>query len=105
MSKLPERGAANESAQGWAQEARMQGYPWEGCLSLLCGLTVSVDPTVKPPLPNHWLARHISAWFPRPVLRLRAKHRFQTGCPLNPCARDPLAPSSHAQSGVLRLQR
>eukprot|EP00959_Pyramimonas_sp_CCMP1952_P416905 8734427-Pyramimonas_sp.AAC.1 len=24
----PERGAANESGQGWAEGARMQGHPW-----------------------------------------------------------------------------
>eukprot|EP00959_Pyramimonas_sp_CCMP1952_P072300 1509951-Pyramimonas_sp.AAC.1 len=38
--KLLQRGAANESGQGWAEAARMQGYPLEGCPSLLCGLTV-----------------------------------------------------------------
>eukprot|EP00959_Pyramimonas_sp_CCMP1952_P090160 1887389-Pyramimonas_sp.AAC.1 len=41
VSKLFGRGAANESGQGWTEEARMQGYPWEGCPSLPCGSTVS----------------------------------------------------------------
>eukprot|EP00959_Pyramimonas_sp_CCMP1952_P064310 1343041-Pyramimonas_sp.AAC.1 len=39
-SKLLERVAANESGQGFAEEARMQGYPWDGCPSLLFVLTV-----------------------------------------------------------------
>eukprot|EP00959_Pyramimonas_sp_CCMP1952_P058139 1213734-Pyramimonas_sp.AAC.1 len=39
-SMLFERGAAHESGQGRAEEARMQGYPWEGRPSLLCGFTV-----------------------------------------------------------------
>eukprot|EP00959_Pyramimonas_sp_CCMP1952_P021994 462548-Pyramimonas_sp.AAC.1 len=36
-----ERGAANESGRGWTREARMQGYPWDCGLCLLCGLTVN----------------------------------------------------------------
>eukprot|EP00959_Pyramimonas_sp_CCMP1952_P408566 8562691-Pyramimonas_sp.AAC.1 len=43
MSKLLERGAAGESGEGWTEEARMQGYPWEGCPFLLCGSTVRTD--------------------------------------------------------------
>eukprot|EP00959_Pyramimonas_sp_CCMP1952_P062684 1310600-Pyramimonas_sp.AAC.1 len=34
------RGAATESGQGWAEEARTQGYAWDGCPSSLFGLTV-----------------------------------------------------------------
>eukprot|EP00959_Pyramimonas_sp_CCMP1952_P147585 3088266-Pyramimonas_sp.AAC.1 len=37
--ELFERGAANESGQAWTEEARMQGYPWENCPSLLYGFT------------------------------------------------------------------
>eukprot|EP00959_Pyramimonas_sp_CCMP1952_P043955 918694-Pyramimonas_sp.AAC.1 len=39
-SKLFEQGAASEGDEGWTEEAGMQGYPWEVCPSLLCGLTV-----------------------------------------------------------------
>ncbi len=42
-SRLFERGAANESGQRWTEEARMQGYPLEGCSSLLCGSAVARD--------------------------------------------------------------
>eukprot|EP00959_Pyramimonas_sp_CCMP1952_P139237 2914370-Pyramimonas_sp.AAC.1 len=37
ISKLFARGAARNSGQGWAEEARVQGYPWEGCPTLLRG--------------------------------------------------------------------
>eukprot|EP00959_Pyramimonas_sp_CCMP1952_P146867 3074353-Pyramimonas_sp.AAC.1 len=39
ISKFFGRGTANESGQGWTDEARMQGYPW-GRLPIL---TVRVD--------------------------------------------------------------
>eukprot|EP00959_Pyramimonas_sp_CCMP1952_P407831 8547106-Pyramimonas_sp.AAC.1 len=29
---------ASGSGRAWAEGARMQGCPWEGCPSLLCGL-------------------------------------------------------------------
>eukprot|EP00959_Pyramimonas_sp_CCMP1952_P037135 776991-Pyramimonas_sp.AAC.1 len=45
ISKLCERGAANEMGQGWTKGGRMQGYPWEGCPSSLCGLTVCTADT------------------------------------------------------------
>eukprot|EP00959_Pyramimonas_sp_CCMP1952_P283749 5931297-Pyramimonas_sp.AAC.1 len=41
MAKLFERGAAGESGEGCTGETGMQSYPWEGCQSLLCGLTVA----------------------------------------------------------------
>eukprot|EP00959_Pyramimonas_sp_CCMP1952_P031409 658712-Pyramimonas_sp.AAC.1 len=43
MSKLLERSAADERGQGGIEEARMQGYPWESCPSLLCGRSAVVS--------------------------------------------------------------
>eukprot|EP00959_Pyramimonas_sp_CCMP1952_P429896 9003483-Pyramimonas_sp.AAC.1 len=40
ISKIFEHNAAIKTGQGWTEEAWMQGYPWEGCPSSLCGLTV-----------------------------------------------------------------
>eukprot|EP00959_Pyramimonas_sp_CCMP1952_P185719 3883174-Pyramimonas_sp.AAC.1 len=47
MSKLLERGKADEGGQGWVDTARLQGYPREGCPSLSCELTVPTRRVVR----------------------------------------------------------
>eukprot|EP00959_Pyramimonas_sp_CCMP1952_P134519 2814600-Pyramimonas_sp.AAC.1 len=56
MSKVFEQGAASGSGEGRTEEARMQGHPWEGCPSLLCGLTVRTQGPWTPKLVLFWAA-------------------------------------------------
>eukprot|EP00959_Pyramimonas_sp_CCMP1952_P415374 8703566-Pyramimonas_sp.AAC.1 len=56
--------------RGWTEEARMQGYRWEGCQSLLGGSTVSRKTRASNPRPFCRGAPRRRTWASAPALCL-----------------------------------